>query len=310
MLNHPMQDLEAWVLLLSSAELPVLRHTARRLEEARQKIDRISGRDIANIVLHDPLMAVRVLSYIQPHHGKHLRSDITTIGSAVMMLGVEPFFEKFKTPLTIEATLKDEPQALLGVLQVIHRVQRATRYAYQWAQHRQDTNVEEVMLATLLHDLAEVLLWCFAPSLAMKIRSRQQADSTLRSADVQEEVLGGFRLFDLQLALCRAWHLPDLLKTLMDDAHAENPRVRNVVLAVNLARHSAHGWTDSALPDDFAAVQRLLHIGRERLLGMLDVPPELLAQLEETAATGPVLPVLPGALDYTAPPPATEIQPQ
>lgn len=275
MLEHPLQDLESWVLYFSGAELPILRQTARRLEEAHRNIDEVSGRDIANIVLQDPLMAVRVLAYIQPFVGKRLRSDITTIGSAVMMLGVEPFFRKFESPVTIEAMLGDEPQALLGALQVIRRAQRASRYAHDWAFARHDVNVEEVALAALLHDLAEILLCCFAPKLTQRIRAMQQADSTLRSAAAQEAVLG-IQAFDLQLALCRAWHLPELLKTLMDDAHADKPRVQNVTLAVNLARHSANGWNDAALPDDYTAIEQLLHINRETLFARLRIPPEFL----------------------------------
>lgn len=285
MLDHPLQDLEAWVLYFSAAELPILRQTARRLEEARQNIDRVNGRDIAKIVLEDPLMAVRVLAYIQPLQGKHLRSDITTIASAVMMLGVEPFFRKFENLITIEAMLKSETQAMLGVLQVIRRAQRATRYAHDWAFARHDIDVEEVALAALLHDLTEILLWCFAPKLAFEIRGMQQADKTLRSVIAQERVLG-INLFDLQLALCNAWHLPELLKTLMNDANAEQPRVQNVSLAVNLARHSAGGWTDAALPDDFSAIEKLLRINRDTLIARLHIPPDALPKPAEEAEDG------------------------
>ncbi|MEO8410149.1 MAG: HDOD domain-containing protein [Propionivibrio sp.] len=277
MLNQPLPDLAAWVAYFSDAQLPILRQTARRLDEARQNIDRINGRDIAAIVLQDPLLAVRVLAYIQSFHGKHLRSEITTIANAVMMLGVEPFFRKFESLLTVETLLKDEPQALLGVLQVIRRVQRASHYAHAWAFERHDMNVEEVTLAALLHDLSEILLWCFAPRLAIAIRDCQAADKSLRSAAAQEQVLG-IRLVDVQLALCEAWQLPDLLKTLMDDAHALTPRVQNVALAVNLARHSIAGWRDAALPDDFAAIQKLLRIDRATLLARLDLPAKLAAE--------------------------------
>lgn len=292
-LAQPPHDLEAWVSYLSDAQLPILRQTARRLEEARQNIDRISGRDIAAIVLQDPLMAIRVLAYIQPFRGKHLRSDITTIANAVMMLGIEPFFAHFDAPPTIEAMLKNEPQALLGVLQVIRRVQHAAKYAHDWAFERHDLNIEEVALAALLHDLSEILLWCFAPRLAIEIRDRQQADKTLRSAAVQRQVLG-FPLFDLQRALCLAWQLPELLGTLMDDANADLPRVRNVVLAVNLARHSSDDWTDAALPDDLSAIEKLLHISRDTLLSRLNVPAEIAPRLlaptpkpEDTGGDGP-----------------------
>ncbi|MCP5269363.1 MAG: HDOD domain-containing protein [Zoogloeaceae bacterium] len=278
MLTHPLQDLETWVLFFSGAELPVLRHTARQLDEAREKIDRISGRDIARIVLQDPLMTVKVLAYIQPFSGKNLRSDITTIASAVMMIGIEPFFEQFKEMITIEQMLKSEPQAMLGTLKLVRRVQRAAHYAHQWALWRQDLNVEEITIATLLHDLSEILLWCFAPKLATDINDRQKADRTLRSATAQQEVLG-ITLKELQLGLCHAWHLPELLANLIDAPQAEHPRVRNVSLAVDLARHSANGWNDAALPDDFAAIEKLLHLTRDGLIERLKLSDEEKAQL-------------------------------
>ena len=39
MLTEPLPDLDAWVDFFNSEEIPVLRQTARRLEEARQNID-------------------------------------------------------------------------------------------------------------------------------------------------------------------------------------------------------------------------------------------------------------------------------
>ena len=285
MLTHPLQDLETWLLFFSGADLPVLRHTARKLDEMRKKIDRVNGRDVASVVLQDPLMTVKVLTYIQPFAGKSLRSEITTIASAVMMVGVEPFFEKFKDLITVEHMLKTEPQAMLGTLQLIRRVQRAAHYAREWAMWRQDINVEEVTIATLLHDLTEILLWCFAPKLAIDIRDLQKNDRSLRSTVVQEQVLG-IQLIDLQLALCRAWHLPQLLSNLMDPALADQPRIRNVLLAVDLARHSANGWNDAALPDDFIALEKLLHLNRDSLI-------ERLKLTEEEKAALPPMPLMP-----------------
>lgn len=286
MLNQPLPDLDAWVAFFSTSQIPILRQTARRLDEARANSERIGGREIAAIVLQDPLLAIRVLAYIQPIHGKHLRSDITTIGNAVMMLGIDPFFRAFEAPLCIEALLKNEPQALLGVLQVIRRVQRASNYAREWAFERHDINIEEVTLAALLHDLAEILLWCFAPRLAIDIRDRQQADRTLRSASAQQQVLG-FALADLQKALCAAWRLPELLSMLIDDANADLPRVQNVTLAVNLARHSAGDWSDAALPDDLCAIEALLHINRATLLARLNIPVDSFPQLMPPTAPAP-----------------------
>ena len=272
--DQPLPDLDAWVNQLSAKEIPILRQTARRLDEAHQNVDRLGGREVAAIVLQDPLMAVRVLAYMQAFQGKRLNSQITTIGNAVMMLGVEPFFRAFESPLTVETVLKDEAPALLGVLQVVRRAQRASHYAYEWSRERLDLNVEEVTLAALLHDLAEILLWCFAPREATAIRKLQQADRSLHSADAQRQVLG-FALADLQKALCARWHLPELLGTLMDDANSAHARVRNVTLATKLARHSANDWSDAALPDDLCAIASLLHIDVETLRARLRIPAEV-----------------------------------
>ena len=288
MLEHALPDLDGWVAYLSEQPLPVLRQTTRQLNDLSFNIDHISGRDIARIVLQDPLMAVRVLSYTQPYHGRHLQQEITTVSRAVMMLGIEPFFRYFEDLPTIENTLKgQDPRALLGIIQVIRRMQRAAHYAHEWAIWRHDLNIDEVTLAALLHDLSEILVWCFAPRLALKVQALQKANPNLRSAAAQEHVLG-IRLIDLQLALARRWNLPGLLQILIDDNHAEQPRVRNVVLAVNLARHSANGWSDPALPDDFAQIEDLLHVSHAALMDHLGLPIRSLERLHVPPAHGAI----------------------
>lgn len=146
------------------------------------------------------------------------------------------------------------------------RARHAALYALDWSVLRHDVNTDEVVIAALLHDLAEMLLWCFAPGQMLDIRDRMRSDPTLRSAAVRQEVLS-FRIIELQLALASAWHLPKLLLSLMDESHAELPRTQCVALAVALARHSANGWYDAALPDDFAAIRGLLRISSGEVWG-------------------------------------------
>ena len=272
MLDHPLPDTDAWVLLFSNNSLPVLRVTQRRLEEMRADMDRANARELAHIILQDPIMTVRVLAYIQPMHGRSLRNDITTIASALFMAGMQPFFRRFEELPTIEGMLQDNPQALLGVLKIIRRAQRAADYAQDWAIWRQDMDMEEIRIAALLRDLAEILVCCFAPALGLDIQARQRADPALRSADAQRQVLG-LEFSDIQTALCRVWHLPNLLQTLIDDSNADQPRVRNVALAVRLARHSALGWNDPALPDDYQDIGRLLNITPEAVRQRLGLEP-------------------------------------
>jgi HD-like signal output (HDOD) protein len=262
------RDIDGWVQFLSESAIPVMRQTVRSVASARENIDRINARDISTFIVHDPLMTLRVLEYIRPFHGTRHLQEITTVGHAILMLGVNPFFKHFENLTVIEDMLKPHPQAQLRLLQVIKRAQRAARYAYNWATWRYDLNTEEIMIAALLRDVAEILLTCFAPQQSVQIQALQKANPHLRSAMAQQQVFG-FRFVELQMALCVHWKLPELLLHLMDEDLADQPRVRTVKLAVDLARHSANGWDDAALPDDYTAIENLLKITHGDLMERL-----------------------------------------
>jgi hypothetical protein len=276
--SRPVLDLEGWVAYFSAANIPVLRHTEQRLAELRAHAVKANARAISSAILNDPLMTLRVLAYLETRRSKNQLTDITTIERSLMMIGMEPFFNDFQNLPLVEDQLKGHPRALLGLLKVIARARKASHWAREWAIYRHDLDVDEVIVATLLYDFAEILMWCFAPGLALQVADRQKADRTLRSVAVQTEVFG-VSLYQIKQALAQTWCLPQLLMTLMNPENAAHPRVRNVKLAVDLARHSANGWDDAALPDDFKAIEELLHMHHETLMHRLgleqpDAPPE------------------------------------
>lgn len=255
--------LHEWVSYLDMEPLPILRRTAMELARLHEKEDELNGRDLAAVILRDPVMTVKVLRYLQAHRGKSQVTDITTIGRAVIMIGTTPFFRQFSNQPIIEDKLADFPEALAGMMRVISRAHHAGLYAVDWSEYRHDIETDEVVIAAVLHDLAEILLWCFAPTPMIRIRDMMLKDSTLRSATAQQMTLG-FRLIDLQLALASKWHMPKLLLSLMDESVQEKtPRSKTVALAVALARHSANGWNDAALPDDFEGIHDLLRLSPE-----------------------------------------------
>ena len=257
-------SLDAWISYLNQIPLPVLRRTAADIASLREREDELNGRELTAVILHDPIMTVKVLRYLQSHRSKSQVTDITTIDRAIMMIGTTPFFRQFTDQLLIEEGLTVYPQAMEGMMQVMSRARHAAMYALDWSALRNDVNTDEMVVAALLRDLAEMLLWCFAPGQMLEIRDRMRRDPTLRSATAQQEVLS-FRIIELQIALVSAWHLPKLLLSLMDESNAEHPRTLCVALAVALARHSANGWSDAALPDDLAAIRDFLTISSDEV---------------------------------------------
>lgn len=283
MIDQPLPNLEAWVAYFHEANLPVLRHTVQELERMRVNAENVNGRVLSATILRDPMMTLRVLGYIETNRRARQTTDITTIERAIMMIGITPFFRDFQDLPQIEDQLKPHPQALLGMLKVIHRARRAAQWARDWAIVRHDLDVDEITLAALLHDMAELLMWCFAPKIAIKVRDTQTANRAMRSADIQTGIYG-IPLYQLKMGLAETWHLPQLLSQLMDSKNADNPRVRNVKLAVDLARHSANSWSDAALPDDLKGIRELLHTNQQALvrrLGLDEATSTMLLAMDE-----------------------------
>ncbi|MBI4937829.1 MAG: HDOD domain-containing protein [Nitrosomonadales bacterium] len=274
------QSLNGWVAFLGHSGIPVLKQTARDLASLRENPERLSARRVAEIIARDPMMTVKLLRYLQQHKHRKQEHEVMQIEQALLMLGVEAFFNKLAPEPLAEEMPRGNLEALIHLLHVVRRSHRASSYALDWAVRLRDLHFEEVRIAALLHDLAEMLMWCFAPDDMMKIRAMKQQDKSLRSHAAQEQVLG-FPLAALQSALAREWNLPKLLLALMDSTRANEQRVRNVVLAVNLARHSANGWDDAALPGDYGGIGDLLHMKPEEVMVMLGADAGILCDLNK-----------------------------
>ena len=254
---NPAAELQRRADAYAARRIPVLARTVVALARIKADEEAAHPRDVARAVLRDPMLTLLVVRHLQTHRSQRKLEDITTVEHAIMMIGLRQFFSAFGDMPTVEDTLKDRPEALSGLLQVIGRSRAAAVYARTLAALRADLNGDEVFVAALLHDIAEILLWCFDPERASAIARQLAARPGLRSVEAQQDVLG-FKLLDLQLALIKRWGLPELFVLLMDDAHAEQPRVRNVALSVALSRHAWNGWSNAALPSDIEGIARLL----------------------------------------------------
>jgi HD-like signal output (HDOD) protein len=267
------ETLAGWIEFLGQAEIPVLKQTARTIGRLRDSsgTDQLHAGELARIVTNDPLMTVKLLRYMQGHKRLSQLQELVQVEQAIMMMGFNSFFNDIPTEPVVEDVLAEHMSALVQLMHTVRRAQRSADFAYDWALRLRDLHWEEVRISALLAYVAEMLMWCFNPEPMLEIRKRQNADKALRSADVQKAVLG-FAGMDLQRALTVEWKLPALLTTLMDPVQARSPRVRNVMLAVNLARHSAHGWEDAALPDDYAQIGDLLRLEPAQVMDIVGAP--------------------------------------
>lgn len=255
------RDLAGWTAWFVREPIPVLSATAEMIEVMRGNEDAVDANTLGEVIAADPLMSLKVLGYAASHRHPRLLTDAETVTAALVMMGIGPFFRAFGEQPTMEQVLADVPPALEGLNGLLRRTSRAARFALGFAVHRTDPDAAVIHEAALLHDFAELLLWCHAPVAALRIRELQGQDMTLRSRDAQSAVLG-IELAQLALALARHWRLPQLLMQMADDQHAERTQVRTVELAIRLARHTVDGWDNPAVPDDIAAIAELLNLAQ------------------------------------------------
>ena len=258
-LARPLPDLAAWTNHFRRAEIPVLRETIDALDALRPNEERTDANSIGEMIGGDPLMTLKVLVHVGEHRSRTVVTGAETVISALVMMGIPPFFRTFAEPVAVEDRLAWSPDALAGVQRVLRRAHRGARFALAFAIHRADPDAASIHAAALLHDFAEMLLWCHAPRLALRIRALQDDDPTLRSSAAQKGVLR-IELGELQQALVAAWRLPALLSEKGQEPHAGNAGARTVALAARLARHVASGWDNAAVPDDIAEIGQFLNL--------------------------------------------------
>jgi HD-like signal output (HDOD) protein len=269
-LTEPLPDLAAWVRHFQQTEIPVLAATAARLEELRalDEEDKVDAGMLGTLIESDPFFTVKVMAYVATKRRHSESTETETVTSALVMLGVSPFFRAFGPQPTVETLLSGQPEALKGVQHLLLRAERAAHFATAFAIHRRDHDVAVIKQAAFIHDFAEMLMWCHAPALELDIQAKQKENAALRSAPLQRFVFH-IELHDLRHALMKLWHLPELLVRISDEKHADHPMVRNVVLAVRIARHTQNGWDNAALPDDFHDIAELLNVNERTARGFV-----------------------------------------
>lgn len=267
-LIQPLADLNAWVACFRDAEIPVMAETAEALEAMRAREDDVDANLIGEMISGDPLMTLKVMAFASKNRPTRLLTEPETVTSTLVMMGISPFFRFFGPQPVLDDVLADRPEALAGLNEVLRRANRAANFALSFAVHRLDPDASVIHQAALLHDFAELLLWCHAPDLALSMREAQRADASLRSSVVQQQMLH-VELADLQHSLMQDWRLPELLVHITDDKQAQHLNVQCVMLGVRLARHTALGWENAALPDDISDIAHMLNLSHETTLNLL-----------------------------------------
>lgn len=259
-----------WSAYLTAQQLPVMPKTKQALLELEAaKGNELAATDLVVLAEADPFLCLSLLREAERRRSARLGHETSTPLAAVMQLGVTGFRE-----LLLGSPETDDSRT--GLTNCEARAVMASQLAAAWSASRSDVSPAEVLMAALLSEMGELLLWHFAPDLPQAALAALASGEAKRTKEAQELVCG-FKFKDLTLKCIELWKLPGILVQLIRGQ--DNVRANLARLSRDTARHLITGPSNPALPDDLAAAKRLLpHASMEWLVAELVWVPEELRQ--------------------------------
>ena len=240
-----------WAAYFEHQSLPVLRRSKRLMADLEAASgDLLSPKDLADIVLQDPMLCLCLLREAERRKSSRLGHETTTALAAILQLGVNEFRKLLQSSPEV-----DEENA--GLLKVETRACLAAQIARTWSTGRMDISPDEVAVAALLGGTGDLLLWAYAPDVPLKADDELRSGRAQRSAQAQMQACG-FTFKQLTLLCAERWKLPALLIQLLRGA--ETLRARLTRICSNTARHVLDESETStlALASDLAEAARLI----------------------------------------------------
>jgi HD-like signal output (HDOD) protein len=278
---------------LTAQPLPIFGHSARAFRQINIEGGGSAYEGFGDIILKDPGLALHTLNQLHAASSKPLRTEISSMAQAAMMLGIERAQRLPVGRPQLERSLRG--MARQGYIRTACRAFHGAFQAWDWAHIRKDHAPEEMLLAALLHDVAEMALWVSAPDKMHLFRKLMLKDGL--ATDEAQYIAFGESLEHFSRQIATRWHLPPLVNEALRPESVSNPRVQGVVLAVQLARAAERGWywekTERLLPQiaDYlgASVDEVTtHVHKNAVRAAREAP------FYEARHAAALLPLLPG----------------
>lgn len=182
-------------------DLPALTQQIHDVMAVLEHEDR-SMQHLANIVLRDYTLTLRVVRAANSFHYNRVGSPVLSVTHAMVLLGVRAVRDLAAGLLLVEYLQKRAP----GLKQLMLISMLTAVQAREVAHHVDYPEPEQAYLCGMFRNLGEIVVACHAPADYARVLARVQADScTLNEALI---AVLGFRFEDLGAALAEHWHMP------------------------------------------------------------------------------------------------------
>lgn len=259
---------EALLARLKPGETPIFRNTKLAILGLRKRGDTLSAKELARIVLADPLATLRVIFQANNRSSRSLGGDIATVEHAIMMQGVSPFLNAAGSLPVLEDNLGANAKSVEASLYRLLRIaQHAAWQARDFTVLTADTRAEEVEVAALLYYVPDLLFWLQARDVARQL-ARMRRGMAYHEA---EQAVLGMPLARLRLDLMTAWKVPDVSRDLLDPELVERPRQSILDSCLGIAHRSRHGWWQEALAEHYLGLARVVGVPLEQVTSTVHI---------------------------------------
>jgi HD-like signal output (HDOD) protein len=258
------ENLDNWIERISKNELPIFKYTVNAINDVVSK-DATSTSDLSHIILRDASLTARVLRLANSVTYNVTGSTISTVSRAIVYLGFDLVRDMSMSLAIIDALLsgKSKERALKLMAQSFH----AAVQARDFAERRGDSDIEEIFIAALLRYVGEISFWCVAGEEGEQITDLIEHHNFSEKM-AQQEVLG-FTLDQLTVALTRGWHISDLLHSAINNPKMANPRIQDIVLALNFSEVVAESWTSKNTLSTAYKIAEHISVNKENIIEVL-----------------------------------------
>lgn len=282
------ENLENWIERISDNELPIFKYTVHAINDVVSQ-DASSTSDLSQIILRDANLTARVLRVANSAAYNVTGSQISTISRAIVYLGFNLVRDISMSLAIIDALLTGEKKEhALGLMaESFH----AAVQARDFAERRGDDGAEEVFIAALLKNIGEITFWCVAGEEGVQIQELME-NQNFSQQMAEQEVLG-FTLEQLTVGLTRDWHLSDLLHSAINTPTLNNPRIKDIVLAIDVAKSSRKGWTDKKTLTAANKIADHLKFDKNEIVGLLTTNAKKAAETANLFGASSIIKFLP-----------------
>jgi len=200
------QGLAEWQTFLIDKPLPMLMRTKLDVQELIDQ-PQLSITQYTGPILFDACFSAGIFKHVNTQRVEAGRNPLTTLENTLSHLG-QSAFQEFLNRTVIFEELNLPPRNAQGYMRAMGQACHAALQAKSWGEQRNAAQFEEVLLAALLQNIAELMLWCYADKTMLEIEHACYVEKQSYEA-AAEKVLGcGMR--ELAVALAEKWNFPEM----------------------------------------------------------------------------------------------------